>query len=436
MWTEPGTLAFPTVVPAEAVPRGPDQVIRFTIEERWHDWLLRHYAHALDALKGVEHQPAELLNLLGTATSGPSTRAGSGAAVSGPLPSPCEGPARVVALALLEDPASDLTQEQWSAYASCSPSTLSKAFLRETGLTFGRWRSQMRMGLARRLLADGRDVQMVASRTGFASRRGFAHAFRRHHGISARDYVTTVALETEVAIVNESVSVDLPGWRTSPRVNDFHVLTWTYAGRGFASVEGETLARHKSDAVWLPAGSWNQTSGHVGSIGLPLAFIDGDTPIRQPLRTRFPESWSAFLLHVSISSYTLLRPERFDRRYVLDLFQDRVAIERARSVPMPTGTRAREAANDFLRRVGTSAENGSFVATVDVRDAFRRETGMTFACWRHAARMRIARDLLVRGMKPSGVARRVGYAHLSNFSRAFSSFHGVSPQDYQARKLG
>lgn len=56
---------------------------------------------------------------------------------------------------------------------------------------------------------------------------------------------------------------------------------------------------------------------------------------------------------------------------------------------------------------------------------------MTFARWRYAVRMRIARDLLAGGAKPGAVARRVGYAHLPTFSTAFTRFHGISPRDYQ-----
>jgi AraC-like DNA-binding protein len=59
---------------------------------------------------------------------------------------------------------------------------------------------------------------------------------------------------------------------------------------------------------------------------------------------------------------------------------------------------------------------------------------MTFARWRSAARMRIARDLLAGGAKASAVARRVGYAHLPTFSTAFTRFHGVSPREYQERE--
>jgi AraC-like DNA-binding protein len=50
--------------------------------------------------------------------------------------------------------------------------------------------------------------------------------------------------------------------------------------------------------------------------------------------------------------------------------------------------------------------------------------------------MRIARDLLVGGAKPSAVARRVGYAHLPTFSAAFTRFHGLSPREYQERETG
>ena len=58
---------------------------------------------------------------------------------------------------------------------------------------------------------------------------------------------------------------------------------------------------------------------------------------------------------------------------------------------------------------------------------------MTFARWRHAARMRIARDLLAGGAKAGAVARRVGYHHLSAFSAAFSRFDGTSPRDHKGR---
>jgi hypothetical protein len=90
---------------------------------------------------------------------------------------------------------------------------------------------------------------------------------------------------------------------------------------------------------------------------------------------------------------------------------------------------------DYLRRLGASGDSAIHDTTAEVHQAFRDETGMTFARWRYAARMRTARDLLVGGAKPSAVARRVGYAHMPTFSAAFTRFHGLSPREYQDREI-
>jgi AraC-like DNA-binding protein len=45
--------------------------------------------------------------------------------------------------------------------------------------------------------------------------------------------------------------------------------------------------------------------------------------------------------------------------------------------------------------------------------------------------MRFVRQLLQSGMATSGVAARVGYSMVSNFSRAFSRFHGIGPREFQ-----
>jgi AraC-like DNA-binding protein len=120
----------------------------------------------------------------------------------------------------------------------------------------------------------------------------------------------------------------------------------------------------------------------------------------------------------SISARSLLRPDSYDTAHVLE----QLAAQRARSAPMPTDQRAHAAATDFLRTIGTSDRSTAYNLPAEVHRAFRDETGMTFARWRYATRM------------PSAVSRRVGYAHLSNFSAAFSRFHGLSPREYQERE--
>lgn len=99
---------------------------------------------------------------------------------------------------------------------------------------------------------------------------------------------------------------------------------------------------------------------------------------------------------------------------------------------MPVDAAARTAAMLFLQTLGTSAEGAHHDLPTDVRAAFQHDTGLSVTQWRLAARMRIARKLLQKGTPPSTVSSRVGYTMLSNFSRAFSRFHGIGPREFQA----
>jgi AraC-like DNA-binding protein len=171
------------------------------------------------------------------------------------------------------------------------------------------------------------------------------------------------------------------------------------------------------------------------SISLPLGTAGtGELRLTEPLQVRFSPAWDDYLMFCSVAARSLLRPDGYDTAHVLELFREQLAAQRARSAPMPTDQRARAAAANFLRTVGTSDRSAAYDLPAEVHRAFRDQTGMTFARWRYAARMRIARDLLAGGAKPSAVARRVGYAHLPTFSTAFTRFHGLSPREYQERE--
>lgn len=173
---------------------------------------------------------------------------------------------------------------------------------------------------------------------------------------------------------------------------------------------------------------------HQDSISLPIGDADaGDLRLTEPLQVQFSPDWDDYLLFCSISARTPLRPDGYDPSHVLDLFADQVTAQRALSLPMPTDSRARGAALDYLRHIGTSGGSEPEVPA-DIHRAFREQTGMSFSRWRYAARMRIARDMLAGAAKPSTVARRLGYAHLPTFSSAFTRFHGLSPREYQERE--
>lgn len=455
--TEPGTVAFPLWPHPGAVSLS--EPARFEVPDGWQDWLIQHFNLQVTPLSGRGYSQDVITDLLRRPGSRPSTPARSGNAEPSALLTlptmPKAHGARAVAEELIRDPALDLTVQQWATRAFSSPRTLRRDFLADTGLTFEQWRLHCRLTAAVELLAAGQDVDQVAARVGFASRNGFTRAFKQQLGptphelsrrLSASDLMqrATAARQTDdlVRMVRgngaSAAAPDLlPAARTPPHANDMHVLSWIYRGSGYLDIGDRRYERHRGIATWIPAEVEHTTGIRENSISLPLGNAStADLSLTEPLQVQFSPAWDDYLMHCSLSARSILRPDDYDPRRILDLFTEQVAAQRALSVPMPTDPRARAVATDYLRRLGASGESAAFDVPAEIHRAFREQTGMTFARWRYAARMRIARDLLVGGAKPNAVARRVSYAHLPTFSAAFTRFHGLSPREYQERETG
>ncbi|MFD4443106.1 AraC family transcriptional regulator [Nocardia sp. NPDC058519] len=103
-------------------------------------------------------------------------------------PLPTDQRARVVAQALLDDPADDRTLAEWGTYAAASSRTLARAFRAETGMTFAQWRTQIRLAASLTPLADGVPVTRIAARVGYRSASAYVAAFRRAVGTSPGQY--------------------------------------------------------------------------------------------------------------------------------------------------------------------------------------------------------------------------------------------------------
>lgn len=93
-----------------------------------------------------------------------------------------------VAEALLEHPGDDRTLPAWGRQVGASSRTLARAFLSETGLSFGRWRTLARLQAALLQLAAGSPVGVVATRVGYRTPSAFVAAFRAHTGVTPGRY--------------------------------------------------------------------------------------------------------------------------------------------------------------------------------------------------------------------------------------------------------
>ncbi len=465
--TEPGTIAFP-LLPQAGVGEGVlSAPTRFEVPEEWQDWLIQHFNLQVTPLSGSGYSHDTLVDLLRRPGSRPSAPApGRNSEPSTPEPStlldpppiPSAGGARTVAEELARDPSLDLTVEEWASRTLSSPSTLRRDFLSGTGLTFEQWRQHCRLNAAVELLAAGYDVDQVAGWVGFASRNGFTRAFTQRFGPTPHEFRRRLAagpLADELAqhaaaarqaddlvrmVRSNTTPVAapdlLPPARTPPHANHIHVLSWMYRGSGYLDIGDRRYERQRGIATWIPAELEHTTGLRENSISLPLGTAGtADLQLSAPLHVYFSPAWDDYLMFCAISARSIFRPDDYDPGHILTLFTEQVAAQRALAVPMPSDPRAREAAMSYLRRLSTADGSAAFDVPADIRRAFLDETGMTFARWCYAARMRIARDLLTGGAKPRTVARRVGYAHLPTFSAAFSRFHGLSPRDYQEQHL-
>jgi len=98
------------------------------------------------------------------------------------LPMPRSARLQSIARALQRDPSDKRTLAAWAKLTKESSRNLARAFRRETGLTFGAWRAQLRLLRAMELLAQKRSVTDVALSLGYDSTSAFIHRFRRHLG--------------------------------------------------------------------------------------------------------------------------------------------------------------------------------------------------------------------------------------------------------------
>lgn len=94
--------------------------------------------------------------------------------------------------ALSADPSDRSTLAQWAVRLAMSDRTLARLVVRETGLTFGRWRQQLHLIVALRELADGSPVQKVAGMLGYDSATAFITMFKKALGKAPTQYFASL----------------------------------------------------------------------------------------------------------------------------------------------------------------------------------------------------------------------------------------------------
>jgi AraC-like DNA-binding protein len=104
------------------------------------------------------------------------------------LPMPADGRALRVAELVRESPGDTRPLDELARSIGASKRTIERLFLTETEMTFGRWRQQLRMLHALRLLAAGESVTFAALEVGYDSTSAFIAAFKNTVGTTPGRY--------------------------------------------------------------------------------------------------------------------------------------------------------------------------------------------------------------------------------------------------------
>jgi AraC-like DNA-binding protein len=113
------------------------------------------------------------------------------------LPMPSDSRVRRLAVWLRDHPDAPALLKQVSRRAGASVRTVERLFLAETGMTFGKWRQQLRLLNALRELAKGRSVTEVALEVGYESPSAFIAMFRAALGTTPTRYFATPSADGE-----------------------------------------------------------------------------------------------------------------------------------------------------------------------------------------------------------------------------------------------
>jgi len=109
------------------------------------------------------------------------------------LPNPSDPRALRIAMMLSDNPADRRTLSGLCKAAGTSKRTAERLFQDEMGMTFSKWRQQLRLTRALVLLAEGAKVTHAALESGYSTPSAFISMFRKTLGTTPTSYFKTDA---------------------------------------------------------------------------------------------------------------------------------------------------------------------------------------------------------------------------------------------------
>lgn len=105
-----------------------------------------------------------------------------------PLPMPDDPRLKKVANSIRTNPSENISMETWAERLFMSTRTLARLVMKETGMTFTDWTTQLRILSVLHLLAGRMSINAVAARCGYTSPSAFSAMFRRQMNMTPQQY--------------------------------------------------------------------------------------------------------------------------------------------------------------------------------------------------------------------------------------------------------
>lgn len=107
----------------------------------------------------------------------------------GEVPVPADERVRSLVEEVLADPGDGRTARELFAAHGLHERTVLRVFTGDIGMSFGQWRTGVRMTAAARLIVEGTPVGIAGQRCGYDSTSAFSAAFKGRFGVTPRQYV-------------------------------------------------------------------------------------------------------------------------------------------------------------------------------------------------------------------------------------------------------
>ncbi|MGK9148289.1 AraC family transcriptional regulator [Plantibacter flavus] len=108
------------------------------------------------------------------------------------VPIPADERVAPLVRAVLADPGDPATAQDLFLAHGLHERTVLRLFQNDVGMSFGRWRTGIRMTFAARLIVDGVPIGAAAHRSGYATTSAFSASFKERFGLTPRQYVARV----------------------------------------------------------------------------------------------------------------------------------------------------------------------------------------------------------------------------------------------------